>query len=987
MPQSGMLKVCLLCLVFIAPVASGDDLFRDHVAPLLSARCLTCHNSDESKGDFSLQTAAKLLDHVEPGDSAASHLVDVIGGNGEPATMPKDGRPLSKKEVAMIRRWVDDGATWPNGFVLTEPVVDNFDWWSLKPIRSVKVPTVEAPGDRSWIRTPVDAFVLKQLKAHKLEHSATADRRTLIRRLTYDLTGLPPTPVEVATFLGDDSPRAYEKLVDRLLASKHYGERWARHWLDVVRYADTCGYDKDKLRPNAWPFRDYVIRSFNDDKPYSRFVEEQIAGDVLYPGSADGILGLGFIAAGPWDFIGHVEVPESKIDGMEARNLDRDEMVSGTLNAFCSTTIQCARCHNHKFDPFTQEHYYSLQAVFAAVDRAERPYDLDPNTETRRVDLTKQLHVLQKQQSSLAAAIAKDGGAELATANALIKKLKSKAGPSSKRPEFGYHSQLAKSADIEKWVEVDLGRDVAIREVVLSPCHDDFGNIGAGFGFPQRFVVTSRTDSGETTTIVDHSKRQFANPRLRPVRIETTRSARFIRVTGTKLFDRSGQFILALSELQAIDDTGRNAAKGAKVSSLDSIEAPVRWRRTNLVDGIWPRAADPAILDQLVKAEAQRAAILARVNTAERQQRAAKLNENIALINKQLAALPVGRMVYAAATRFKQQGNFKPTDGKPRTVRLLHRGNIQQPRNEMQPGAVPLAAGDDWRLNLSSKHTEADRRAALAKWITAKENPLTWRSIVNRIWQYHFGRGIVETPNDFGRMGQQPTHPNLLDWLAADFRDNGQSFKRLHRMIVLSSTYRQASGGREASQKIDSDNRFVWRMSRRRLEAEELRDAVLAVSGRLNKKMGGPGYYLFKLERTEHSPHYEYHKFDPEDEKSHRRSVYRFIVRSQPDPFMTTLDCADSSQSTPRRNETLTSLQALSLLNNRFMLAMSNHFAKRMEAEANTTGERIALGLRLIANREPTAAELKQLTAYADRHGLPNLCRLLFNLSEFVYVD
>lgn len=257
---------------------------------------------------------------------------------------------------------------------------------------------------------------------------------------------------------------------------------------------------------------------------------------------------------------------------------------------------------------------------------------------------------------------------------------------------------------------------------------------------------------------------------------------------------------------------------------------------------------------------------------------------------------------------------------------------------------------------------------------------------MNRVWLYHFGRGIVETPNDFGRMGQQPTHPELLDWLAAEFRDHGQSLRELHRLIVLSSTYRQASDFNPKMAQIDSDNRYLWRMNRRRLQAEELRDSVLAVSGKLDPKMGGPGYYLFELQKTEHSPHYEYHLFDPEDPATHRRSLYRFIVRSQPDPFMTTLDCADSSQSTPKRNETLTSLQALSLLNNRFMLSMAKHFAARLDAFP-TVEQQVEHGMLLVTGRLPNAAERNALTAYCAAHGTKNLCRVLLNLSEFVYVD
>jgi hypothetical protein len=325
--------------------------------------------------------------------------------------------------------------------------------------------------------------------------------------------------------------------------------------------------------------------------------------------------------------------------------------------------------------------------------------------------------------------------------------------------------------------------------------------------------------------------------------------------------------------------------------------------------------------------------------------------------------------------------------GKPRQVRLLHRGNILSPRDEMQPGTVPILEAFGSKFDLPPDHTEGDRRATLARWLTRSDHPLTWRSIVNRVWLYHFGQGIVETPNDFGRMGQLPSHPELLDWLAAEFRDNGQSLKKLHRLIVTSAVYRQVSAHNAKYAAIDGSNRYLWRMNRRRLEAEEIRDATLAVSGSLQQTMGGPGYYLFVLEKTDHSPHYEYHKFDPTDRASHRRSVYRFIARSQPDPYMTTLDCADSSQSTPKRNETLTSLQALALLNNKFNLTMSQRFAERIQREGDTLLIQIDRAMQLVAGRSPTEQEQKRLEAYAAQHGIDNLCRVLFNLSEFMYLD
>jgi hypothetical protein len=342
-------------------------------------------------------------------------------------------------------------------------------------------------------------------------------------------------------------------------------------------------------------------------------------------------------------------------------------------------------------------------------------------------------------------------------------------------------------------------------------------------------------------------------------------------------------------------------------------------------------------------------------------------------------------MVYAAATHFAPQGAFQPTQGTPRAVSVLRRGQVEDPMKLATPGVLPLGAEADFQLSMDLD--EGQRRAAVARWLTERDHPLVWRSIVNRIWQYHFGQGIVATPNDFGRMGAIPTHPELLDWLACEFRDGGQSFKQLHRLIVTSNTYRQASTYNDSNAALDGSNQFLWRMPRRRLEAEEVRDAILATSGALDPTMGGPGFYLFVLEKTEHSPHYEYHKFDPTDSASHRRSIYRFIARSQPNPWMVTLDCADSSQSTPRRNETLTSLQALSLLNNRFVLVMGERFAERLRAESAELEQQVELAMQMATQRPPDPAEKQLLVDYAQQHGLANMCRFMFNLSEFVFVD
>ncbi|MFT4554838.1 MAG: hypothetical protein ACI92S_000167 [Planctomycetaceae bacterium] len=996
-----MLVILLPATLSAAEPSNEGDFFQKDVAPIFQQRCLSCHNDDERKGDFSLQSSAAAFKdgYLEAGDADASHLIELITPVGGKSKMPKNADPLSAAEIAAIRKWIDGGAKWPAEFRLTESRVADLDWWSLRPLARPEVPAPEvAQGSgRLRLRTEVDAFIQESLDRKGLTASSEADRATLIRRLYFDLIGLPPTPEEIEAFVNDKSPQAYEQLVDRLLDSNGYGERWARHWLDVVHYADTHGYDKDKLRPNAWPYRDYVIRSLNDDKPYERFVREQIAGDALWPDTVDGITATGFIAAGPWDFIGHAEVPESKIDGKVARNMDRDDMVTSTMNSFCSVTVQCARCHNHKFDPITQEHYYSLQSVFAALDRADRSYDADPQTAARRHELVTRKDALTQEKSELDSIVQKRAGGKLAPIDEKLAELQKQkeAAKGGAKPEFGYHSHIEKKQDAVKWVQVDLGQPTPIESILYVGCHDSFNGIGHGFGFPLRYRIDASDDESfktNVTLIADYTKRDVKNPGTNPQSVKTPSGlkAQHVRITATKLAPRSNDFIFALAELSVLTPDGGNAALGKRVTALDSIQAPVRWQRKNLVDGYYfGVSANPDVQNQIARLSEGRSRILKDALTDELKAKIASNEAAVAETDSAIKALPAQSRVYAGMVHHGK-GNFVGTGangGKPRAIHVLHRGNIQQPQKSVGPGTIPVIANAEWRFQLPESHAESDRRVALAGWITHRDNPLTWRSIVNRVWQYHFGRGIVDSPNDLGRMGRLPTHPKLLDWLAVEFRDGGQSLKKLHRLIVTSSVYRQASTHHESNSQIDSGNAYLWRMNRRRLTAEEVRDAVLAVSGKLDRKMFGPGFQLFVLEHPQHSPHYEYHKHDPDDPASHRRSIYRFIARSQPDPFMTTLDCADSSQSVPRRDETVTALQALSLLNNKFMLRMAEHFSVRLGEDSADRSNQVARAFHLATGRSPSVDQLAILTEYANEFGMANLCRLLFNLNEFVFVD
>jgi hypothetical protein len=740
--------------------------------------------------------------------------------------MPPTGEQLSATEVALLKAWIDAGAVWPDGNGEAERRGDGgnerLQHWAWQPMARPAVPKIHNP--QSLIRNPIDAFISAKLDASGLTMSPEADRHTLIRRLSFDLLGLPPTPEQVQQFINDQNPQAYEKLVEEMLQSPRYGERWARHWLDVVHYGDTHGYDKDKPRPNAWPYRDYVIRALNEDKPYARFVQEQVAGDVLFPGTRDGIVALGFIAAGPWDFIGHAELPETKTDGKIARHLDRDDMVANTMGTFTSVTVHCAQCHNHKFDPISQEDYYSLQSVFAALDRADKKYFPDPM-------MTQRFNQLDGRQREL--------------------------------------------AERKRIIERDAAKD-----------------------------------TGEGVAKLDA---QIAENAKRP---ESAKE---------------------LAELKA--------------------------NRTQLVD---------AAMKPETRTERDR------------------INAELAQLNKELAGFPKPEVVFAG-TVYYGINDFRGTGaggGKPRPIYLLARGQVSNPVREVSPGALSMLSFQPARFALPKDAPEGERRTALARWITDTQNPLTWRSIVNRVWQYHFGAGLVTTPNDFGLNGSPPSHPELLDWLASEFRNNGGSLKKLHLLIVTSATYRQASAANAKAEKIDSGNSLLWRQNRRKLEAEAVRDAVLAVSGKLDLTMGGPGWQDFVVEHPEHSPHYEYGLADPDDVKTWRRSIYRFIVRSQTQPWMTALDCADPSMRVDKRNESLSPLQALALLNNGFMISQARHFAERLQQERpDDLAGQIERAHSLAFGRAPTVAERAKFIGFAKTYGLPNFCRALLNLNEFAFTD
>ena len=545
-------------------------------------------------------------------------------------------------------------------------------------------------------------------------------------------------------------------------------------------------------------------------------------------------------------------------------------------------------------------------------------------------------------------------------------------------------------------MQVDLGQSIALGSIVLHPCKDDFNGIGEGFGFPARFKIELSDDAEFKTGVLlvaDQTREDFPNPRLQAQGFEASgKTARHLRVTATRLAPRQNDYIFALAELEALTTEGRNAALGGSVTSLDSIEAPARWQRRNLTDGWYP-GVSATNGGEVVALRRERTNLIDRVTTPDERKELASLDSNLAALQTTLAKLPAPSTAYIGAVHHGS-GSFRgtgPDGGRPRPIFLLQRGNVQTPAQEVPPGALSCVAGLPSRFESAATGPEGERRAALARWLTDANNPLTWRSIVNRVWQYHFGRGLVETPNDFGRMGTPPSHPELLDWLAAEFRDGGQSIKQLHKLILTSAAYRQSSSvQREVAEKasaLDADNRLLWRQNRRKLEAEAVRDSVLLVAGKLDFTMGGPSFQDFVIEKPEHSPHYQYHLHDPEDPRSHRRSIYRFVVRSQQQPFMTVLDCADPSMQVARRNESVSPLQALTLMNNAMMISMSRHFAARLDGGGGDIKAKVRRAYTEAIGHAPSVRDLKELETFARVNGLPNLCRVLFNLNEFNFVD
>ncbi len=868
---------------------------------------------------------------------------------------------------------------------------DAAQFWSVQPVQRPVPPSV---GKTAWVRNPIDAFVLAKLEEKGLSPAPEADRRTLIRRLYFDLLGLPPAPRDVSAFVADPSPDAYEKLVDRLLASPHYGEHWARHWLDVAHYADTHGFERDQRRDHAWPYRDYVIWALNSDERYDQFLREQIAGDVLTPNDPDAIIATGFLAAGPWDFVGNVEAQGDALH-RAARAGDLDDMVTQVITSIVGLTINCARCHNHKLDPIAQRDYYRLVSVFAGVHRGDRDADTAEivRHDQRKKDLEQQIHALTRGIDFLAAtpvsladivaggdghgAAPRGRGLDITTGkltpgqvaivehapvNKLVKPESAyidsisipDGGPSGSTPAPISSTGLTATVPHTSGLTWDLIQPGPVQKQDASKLGD------VDYAAPGHTMIGLHANKLIT---FDLAAIRAANPAFP--------AFRFHAVAGY------GGLGKGSADFQVLIDGKLRSSAQAITHDRGGVDINVPIQPTDrFLSLIATDGGDTIAYDQVFFGDPQLVpdSAAAPLNAAQKAQIAQMRAEREAA-EKSLKSLPKPTRVYAI------------TSEKPLETHVLKRGDPESPEEAVTPGTIAWVASLSSDLGTDAT-PEGGRRAALARWITDERNPLTRRVIVNRLWHYHFGQGIVTTPSDFGHGGDRPSHPELLDWLADELLRRDWSLKSMHRLILTSSTYRQSSASNPAAVAIDAQDRLVWRVKPHRLEAETMRDAILAVSGSLDETAGGPGYTDFQYEEA-YAPIYRYTTAAAEQPATWRRSVYRFVVRSTPQQFLTTLDCPNPSNLTPARIATTTSLQSLALLNDDFVLVQARRFADRVRRETGEadTDAQIQRAFQLAFGRAPAAEESRESVELIAKSNLFYLCRMLLNANEFAYVD
>ncbi|MFT6181467.1 MAG: hypothetical protein ACJAQT_004868 [Akkermansiaceae bacterium] len=899
-------------LLAIVPASAAID-FEKEVKPILANHCYKCHGEKKQKGDLRLDSPALILkggDSGEPiflaGQSAQSHLIKLVSRVDPDDAMPPEGKgdPLNEVQVETLRNWIDEGAEIPG----SENLVDlkmTTDHWSFQAVKR------EGFADKT-----IDDLVTEKRVEKDLTPSPRADRRTLIRRLYLVLHGMPPTEAQVAGFLADKSSEdeAWRKLVDRTLASPRYGERVGRQWLDVVRFAESNGFETNRERPNAYHFRDFVIASFNEDKPYDQFVREQIAGDAL---GAE--VGTGFLVAGSYDI---VKSPDINLT-LKQRQDELTDMVNTTGTAFLGLTIGCAKCHNHKFDPISQKDFYEFQAVFAGVGYGDRPLKKIMSEELKveaahlRLELAAHTTALEDFRNKVAAKAGEIAANLRAPVNATLN-VEEFGVIEAKFVRFTIRETSSGYPCLDELMIFDSkGQNVAPGAIPTAS-----GTL-AGYPIHQLEHINDGLVGNDHSWICDQTsgwvQLEFAEPRDIG-RIEWAR-------------DRDGQVVDRIATHYIIE------------SSLDG----TTWSILASSDDRQPFQGklDPmAFLAKLSAADAEAAReVLAKITSKK----------------TRLNSLETGLPAWI--------GNFS----QPGKTFRLYRGDPMAKREEVAPDALEVMG----TLGMAIDEAEQQRRVKVADWIANRENPLTARVMANRLWQFTFGTGIVDTPSDLGVNGTKPTHPELLDWLAVEFMENGWSCKDLLRLMLTSETFQQSSQPRPEAAKIDAGARYLWRFPPRRLEAEAIRDSILAVCGTLNLEItDGPGFYLLNVDR-ENVVHYSPKKITGPEEW--RRMIYMVKIRQEQDSVFGAFDCPDGNQITPKRSRSTTPLQALNLFNSPFVIQQADKLIERLAGDP-------AKAFAILYGRPATAAEIADSTSFITEYGLQAFCRAMLNTSELLFI-
>lgn len=922
--------------------------FQKHLKPVLEKKCLGCHNPNVSKGKLDFSSAESVInskkDLVVPGDSFASEiwLAATSDNPNEKPYMPEEGEPLTKKEADYLAQWIEEGAQWPEGLVLHEASKADKSWWSYQPLSKPK-------------RNKIDAFIDEKLNKENLRRNPLAGKRDLIRRATYDLTGLPPSPEEVEVFISDQDSKSYDKLIDRLLASPRYGERWGRHWLDVVRFGESNGFERNFMINDLWHFRDYVIKSINRDKPFDQFIREHLAGDLIAPDDLDSVIGSAFLVAGPYDDVGNQD-PDARAQ-IRANTLD--EIINATGEAFLGMTISCARCHDHKFDPIAQEDYYQMYATFAGIRHGSVPLA----TKKQMLRHRDRLKPLQSKQNKRKEAIIKLD--EIVLQRALTEEFVSKQEAKWTRPQVNRKGTEEKLEPVEaKFIRLICENgDVNLHETGFMI--DEF-EIWSASGNSVNLAL--QKNGGKASGPGRHSS-------------QLTNDGAF----GER-FESSGSLTIELAKPALVERVFFSSARIEKAPEHRILKFVSEYRIEVSMDGEkWTEVANgrdrkprATKLVGFRKRELEPKALSHReyrlrsiAYTQEENENRRKLETEFRAAYREIKEVPNLPSVWIGK-REDAKGPFH----------LFIGGSPKRKGVEVRPASLSTLSEVMNGYQLDSNASESDRRRKLAEWITHPKNPLTPRVLANRLWHYHFGTGIVDTPNDLGYMGGRPSHPDLLDFLARKIIDNDWRLKPIHRLIMLSETYQQSSVHRDKAAQVDSNNRLLWRFATRRLSAEEIRDTLLFVSGKLNLKMGGSGFRLYRHVQDNVST---YHALDEHGPETYRRAVYHQNARAAVVDLMTEYDQPDCSLSTPRRARTTTPLQALTMLNHAFTLDMSQALASRIP-EGTPAVQAKAL-YQLAYQRLPSQKESQRLEPLLNKGNLKAVCRAILNSSELIYLD